>query len=248
MIFSAEEDYRRVSGRRSPARRAGRFDGLAAQGIVATYRGGRSDDELLGTLVHELGSPAQSAGPRTVPAFLAGRGDLRRPGSEPDHPRRPSSAGNLVAQPRPAPPGRSASPAARRRCATSPTVYGPDGSAPGRLDLGRDPRPGVGGVRRPGGSRAPLRRSGGLHSHAARLAGEECGAFAAGSPRFPRAARRPRRRFAGRSTGPGRSSTTTLRSGRAASSPACRRSAPEPRRSERATPASPPRVDRRVNG
>lgn len=55
VIFSAEEDYRRFQA--GDPRLAGLTGstGLAGQGIVATYRGRRSDDELLGTLVHELG-------------------------------------------------------------------------------------------------------------------------------------------------------------------------------------------------
>ena len=55
VLFSSESDYRLFqSGDR---RLAGVTvsTGLAGSGLVATYRGKRSDDEFLGTLVHEIG-------------------------------------------------------------------------------------------------------------------------------------------------------------------------------------------------
>lgn len=135
VLFSWEEDYRRFQA--GDPRLAGLTGstGLAGSGVVATFRGGRSDDELLGTLVHELGHllNRRAIGP-SLPSWLD-EGIADDLGAS-----RIDALGTLV-------PGSwsrtleargseiriSGGEAALRDLAD---VFGPDGSAPGRLDLG----------------------------------------------------------------------------------------------------------------
>lgn len=135
VIFSAEEDYRRFQA--GDPRLAGLTGstGLAAQGIVATYRGRRSDDELLGTLVHELGHllNRRALGP-SLPSWLDEgiSDDLGASRISPDGRLLPGTwsrnfevtAGEIRI---------SGGEAALRNLAER---FGPDGSAPGRLGLG----------------------------------------------------------------------------------------------------------------
>jgi formamidopyrimidine-DNA glycosylase len=55
VLFESEADYRRFQAGEPRLAGIGGTTGLASRGLVATFRGERSDDELLGTLVHELG-------------------------------------------------------------------------------------------------------------------------------------------------------------------------------------------------
>ncbi len=54
VLFAGEKEYRRFQAGDPRLAGLASSTGLAGKGIVATYRGARSDDELLGTLVHEL--------------------------------------------------------------------------------------------------------------------------------------------------------------------------------------------------
>lgn len=135
VLFSSAEGYRRFQA--GDPRLAGltRSTGLAGSGVVATFRGARSDDELLGTLVHELGHllNRRAIGP-ALPSWLD-EGTADDLGAS-----RVDRFGRLV-------PGSwsrnleerdreiqiSGGEAALRDLAD---VFGPDGSAPGRLDLG----------------------------------------------------------------------------------------------------------------
>jgi len=135
VIFSAEEDYREFQAGDSRLAGLAGSTGLAAQGIVATYRGGRSEDELLGTLVHELAHllNRRALGP-SLPSWLD-EGICDDLGAS-----RITLDGRLLPgtwsrnlDPRPGEVRISGGEAALRNLAA---VYGPDGSARGRLDLG----------------------------------------------------------------------------------------------------------------
>ncbi len=135
VIFSAEADYREFQAGDSRLAGLAGSTGLAARGIVATYRGGRSDDELLGTLVHELAHllNRRALGP-SLPSWLD-EGICDDLGAS-----RITLDGRLLPgtwsrnlDPRPGEVRISGGEAALRNLAA---VYGPDGSARGRLDLG----------------------------------------------------------------------------------------------------------------
>jgi hypothetical protein len=135
VLFTSEESYRLFQ--RGDPRLAGlaASTGLAGQGVVATYRGARTDNELLGTLVHELAHllNRRAIGP-SLPSWLD-EGIADDLGAS-----RIDAAGTLF-------PGTwsrnleeragefriSGGEAALRNLAG---LFGPDGAAPGRLDLG----------------------------------------------------------------------------------------------------------------
>ncbi|MEO8196196.1 MAG: hypothetical protein ABI689_05695 [Thermoanaerobaculia bacterium] len=135
VLFATEEGYRRYQA--VDPRLAGLTSstGLAGKGVVATFRGARSDDELLGTLAHELGHllNRRALGP-SLPSWLD-EGIADDLGAS-----RIDRQGNLL-------PGSwsrtltvrgpeiriSGGEAALRDLAD---IFGPDGNVPGRLDLG----------------------------------------------------------------------------------------------------------------
>ena len=135
VLFAAEEEYRRFQA--GDPRLAGLpgSTGFAGKGVVATYRAQRSDDEFLGTLVHELGHllNRRALGP-SLPSWLdegiaddlgASRIDRQGrllPGS---WSRTLDARGREIRI--------TGGEAALRDLAG---LFGPDGSAPGRLDLG----------------------------------------------------------------------------------------------------------------
>lgn len=134
-LFAGEAGYRRFQ--EGDPRLAGLASstGLAGKGIVATFRGARSDDELLGTLVHELAHllNRRALGP-SLPSWLD-EGIADDLGAS-----RIDSAGRLL----PASWSRaleqqgqeiriSGGEAALRDLAQ---LFGPDGSTPGELGLG----------------------------------------------------------------------------------------------------------------
>ncbi len=188
--------------------------------MVATFRGLRQMTELLGTLVHELVHllNRRAIGP-ALPSWLDEglADDLGASRIDPDGRLWPGTwSRTLDAHENEI--RISGGEAALRDLAD---VFGPDGSAPGRLDLGA--------MLALEWEEFVAEQGAELHYAAAAAfirmllaAPAKSTVFAAGSPGSPRAARRPPRSFAGRSTGPGKSSSMTSRSGRVASSPACR--------------------------
>ena len=135
VLFSSEDDYRHFQA--GDRRLAGltASTGLAGSGIVATFRGPRRDDELLGTLVHELVHllNRRAIGP-ALPSWLDEglADDLGASRIDPDGRLSPGTwSRTLDAHENEI---RIAGGEAALRDLAD--VFGPDGSAPGRLDLG----------------------------------------------------------------------------------------------------------------
>lgn len=135
VLFAREAEYRRYQAVDPRLAGLASSTGLAGKGIVATYRGARSDDELLGTLAHELGHllNRRALGP-SLPSWLD-EGIADDLGAS-----RIDRLGNLLPgswsrtlETRGAEIRISGGEAALRDLAD---LFGPDGGVPGRLDLG----------------------------------------------------------------------------------------------------------------
>lgn len=135
VLFATEEDYRRFQAGDPRLAGVSSSTGLAGKGIVATYRGARADEELLGTLVHELGHllNRRAIGP-SLPSWLdegiaddLGASRIDRQG------RLLPASWSRTLDIRGPEIRISGGEAALRDLAA---IFGPDGSAPGRLDLG----------------------------------------------------------------------------------------------------------------
>ncbi len=135
VIFAREAEYRRYQAVDPRLAGLSSSTGLAGKGVVATYRGERSDDELLGTLAHELGHllNRRALGP-SLPSWLD-EGIADDLGAS-----RIDRSGNLL-------PGSWSRTLDRRGAEIRISggeaalrdltdLFGPDGSVPGRLDLG----------------------------------------------------------------------------------------------------------------
>ncbi len=135
VLFATEEDYRRFQAGDPRLAGVSSSTGLAGKGIVATYRGARADEELLGTLVHELGHllNRRAIGP-SLPSWLDEGIADDLGASRIDHQGRLLPASWSRTLDIRGPEIRiSGGEAALRDLAA---LFGPDGSAPGRLDLG----------------------------------------------------------------------------------------------------------------
>ncbi|MEO7796043.1 MAG: hypothetical protein ABIV06_14840 [Thermoanaerobaculia bacterium] len=135
VLFQSEKDYRRFQAGDPRLAGLSGSTGLAGRGLVATFQGERSGDELLGTLVHELGHllNRRALGP-SLPSWLDEglADDLGASRIDPEGQLHPGSwSRTLESQ---GPEIRiSGGEAALRDLAE---LYGPDGANAGRFDLG----------------------------------------------------------------------------------------------------------------
>ncbi len=135
VLFAGETGYRHFQAGDPRLAGLASSTGLAGKGIVATFRGSRSDDELLGTLVHELAHllNRRALGP-SLPSWLDEgiADDLGASRIDPAGRLLPGSWSRTLEQQ-----GQeiriSGGEAALRDLAQ---LFGPDGAAPGELELG----------------------------------------------------------------------------------------------------------------